>query len=43
MNDVLMVWDGTVFERLEGLDHLFDRDEKHGLDQMYAFIKEKFA
>ena len=28
------------YERIEGADHLFDRDEKVDMAQMYAFVKK---
>lgn len=28
------------YERIPGLDHLFDKDEKYSLDEMYAFMKK---
>ena len=31
------------YERVEGADHLFDRDEKNDMSGMYAFIKRHFA
>ena len=28
------------YEKVEGADHLFDRDEKVEMGQMYAFVKK---
>lgn len=31
--------DLAVYERPKGLDHLYDRDEKYQMEEMYAFVK----
>lgn len=31
------------YERVEGADHLFDREPQHNMDQMYAFVKKQFG
>lgn len=34
---------GSEYERVEGADHLFDREPQHTMDTMYAFIKKQFG